>query len=49
MSSCVGLSGCGPDRFVIIGAPQTYQLAVQGSAVNSGLTKQTIATLVVTQ
>jgi Right handed beta helix region len=49
ISSCAGLSGCGPDRFIIIGPPQTYQLAVQGSAVNSGLTKQTIATLVVTQ
>jgi hypothetical protein len=45
ISAC-GLSGCGPDRFVIIGPPQTYQLAVQASAVNSGLTKQTVAALV---
>jgi parallel beta-helix repeat protein len=49
ISLCAELSGCGPDRFVLIGAPQTYQLVVQGSAVDSGLTKQTIATLVVTQ
>jgi parallel beta-helix repeat protein len=46
ISAC-GLSGCGPDRFVLIGPPQTYQLAVQASAVNSGLTKQTIAALVI--
>jgi hypothetical protein len=49
ISLCAELSGCGRDRFVLIGAPQTYQLVVQGSAVDSGLTKQTIATLVVTQ
>jgi Right handed beta helix region len=49
ISSCAGLSGCGPDRYIIIGAPQTYQLTVQASAVNSGLSKQTSVTLVVTQ
>jgi WD40 repeat protein len=49
MSSCAGLSGCGPDRFIIIGTPLTYQLAVQASAVNSGLSKAATLTLVVTQ
>ena len=49
ISSCAGLSGCGPDRYIIIGAPQTYQLTVQASAVNSGLTKQASVTLIVTQ
>jgi hypothetical protein len=47
--SCIALSGCGTDRFVIVGPPQTYQLAVQAFTVNSSLTKQTIANLVVTQ
>ena len=49
ISSCAELSGCGPDRYIIIGAPQTYQLAVQASAENSGLSKQTFVALVVTQ
>jgi parallel beta-helix repeat protein len=49
ISSCAGLSGCGPDRFIIIGTPLTYQLAVQASAVNSGLSKQASVTLIVTQ
>jgi hypothetical protein len=49
ISSCAALSGCGPDRFNLIGAPQTYQLAVQGYAVSSSLSEQTFATLVVTQ
>jgi parallel beta-helix repeat protein len=49
ISSCAGLSGCGPDKYIIIGAPQTYQLTVQASAVNSGLSKQAPVTLVVTQ
>jgi hypothetical protein len=47
--SCMGLSGCGPDRYVVIGPPQSYQLVIEATAVNSGLTKQTIASLVVTQ
>jgi parallel beta-helix repeat protein len=47
--ACVGLSGCGPDRYIVIGAPQTYQVGVQAIAVKSGLSRQTIATLVITQ
>jgi hypothetical protein len=47
--SCVGLSGCGPDRYILIGAPQSYQVNVQAVAVNSGLSKQTVAALVITQ
>ena len=49
ISLCAGLSGCGRDRYIIIGPPQTYQLAVQASAVNSGLSKQTSLTVVLTQ
>jgi Right handed beta helix region len=49
ISLCAGLSGCGPDRFILIGAPRTYRLAVQAYAVNSSVSKQTFATLVVTQ
>jgi parallel beta-helix repeat protein len=49
ISSCVGLSGCGPDKYIIIGAPQTYQLTVQASAVNSGLSKQASVALVINQ
>jgi hypothetical protein len=49
ISSCVGLSGCGPDRYILIGAPQTYQIGVQAIAVNSGISKQTVAALVITQ
>jgi hypothetical protein len=49
ISSCAGLSGCGPDRYIIVGPPQTYEVTVQASAVNSGLSKQTSVTLVVTQ
>ena len=35
ISSCAALSGCGPDRFSIVVPPETYQLAVQGAAVDS--------------
>jgi hypothetical protein len=49
ISSCLGLSGCGPDRYILIGAPHTYQISVQAIAVNSGLSKQTVAALVITQ
>jgi hypothetical protein len=47
--SCAGLSGCGPDKYIVIGVPQTYQLTVQAFAVNSGLSKQASVTLIVTQ
>jgi hypothetical protein len=46
---CVGLSSCGPDRFVVVGPPQTYQLSVHALAANWGLTKQSIVGLAVTQ
>jgi Right handed beta helix region len=49
ISSCAVLSGCGPDKYIIIGAPQTYQLTVQASAVNSGLSKQASVALVINQ
>jgi hypothetical protein len=49
ISSCMALSGCGKDKYIIIGSPQTYQLTVQAVSVDSGLSKQTSLTVVVTQ
>jgi hypothetical protein len=49
VSLCTGLSGCGKDQYIILAAPETYQVTVQGSAPNSGISRQTSVTLVVTQ
>ncbi|WP_260735018.1 right-handed parallel beta-helix repeat-containing protein [Tunturiibacter lichenicola] len=49
ISSCAALSGCGPDRFSILVPPQTYQLVVQGSAVDSSSSHQATVSLVVSQ
>jgi hypothetical protein len=49
LSSCAGLSGCGPDKYIIIGPPQTYQVAVQAVAVNSSVSKQASVTVTITQ
>jgi hypothetical protein len=43
----LGLSGCGKDQFIDYTPPQTYSLAVQAAAVNSGLSKQAAIALTI--
>ena len=44
ISLCAGLRGCRAERFILIGAPQTYELAVQAYAVNSSFLRFSVST-----
>jgi hypothetical protein len=47
--STAGLSGCGKDQFISLIKPQTYNLVIQGTAVDFNETQQAQVTLTVAQ
>jgi hypothetical protein len=45
----VAMTGCGGDKYLLIAPPQTYQVLIQASGVNSGVSKQVAVNLEITQ
>jgi hypothetical protein len=49
ISCSVGMTGCGGNKYLLIAPPQTYQVLIQASGVNSGVSKQVAVNLQITQ